>query len=66
LEQEFFKSQHRVDISKKLLFEASMEIAILKRIINDFENMGNIDFIKNKKPNSLIYYNKNYNQKNYK
>lgn len=61
-QQKLFKSQHRVDVSKKLLFEANREIALLRKIIQDFENMSIFDYIKDKKPYCLDYYKETYNK----
>ena len=57
------KAEHRVNITKKLLDDSKEEIAILKDIIKDYDNLKFFDFIRNKKPNSMILYNDKFEDK---
>lgn len=56
LKGKIFKAIHRVDVTEKLLDESKKDVEALKIIINDYENLSFLDFIRNKKPNSLIKY----------
>ncbi|KZX14761.1 hypothetical protein MBCUT_19550 [Methanobrevibacter cuticularis] len=56
IEQKFLKSEHRAEVTKKLLDDSKREIAILKRIINEFENLSFYDFIRNNRSNSYSKY----------
>lgn len=58
------KADHRIDITKKLLDDSREEVAILKNIINDYDNMGFFDFIRNKKPDSMILYDDRFKDRN--
>jgi len=57
------KAEHRISITKKLLDDSKEEIAILKDIIRDYDNLKFFDFIRNKKPNSMIVYNDKFKNK---
>ncbi|MCL2157130.1 MAG: hypothetical protein FWH54_03810 [Methanobrevibacter sp.] len=56
MEEKLQKGEHRISISKKLLDESRDEIKLLKNIINDYENIKFLDFIRNKKPDSVGVY----------
>ena len=53
LKTDFLKQQHRLEITKDLLEESRKEITLLKKILNDLLNMSNLDFIRNKYPESF-------------
>jgi len=53
LKNDFLKQKHRLKITKELLDDSREEIILLKEIIEGFKNLSNIDFIRNKYPESL-------------
>jgi len=70
LKNDFLKQKHRLEITKELLDDSREEIILLKEIIKCFKNMSNLDFIRNKYPESLnqhyIKYEKYSKYDNYK
>lgn len=63
LKEKLQKAEHRINITKKLLDDSKEEIAMLKNIINDYDNIGFLDFIRNKKPDSMKLYNDKFENK---
>lgn len=59
LQQNHYKTEHRLQVTKKLLDEANEKIGKLEKIIEDLKNMGNINYILGRFPESYKEYEKN-------
>jgi len=61
---DFLKQKHRLKITKEFLDESREEVVLLKEVIEDFKNTKNIDFIRNKYPDSFHRYTIKYEEFN--
>ena len=64
LKHDYLKQKHRLEITKEYLDESRNEVALLKEVIEDFKNTKNIDFIRNRYPNSYNLYTLRYDKYN--
>jgi chromosome segregation ATPase len=61
LKDDYNKLKHRTDVTKKLLDQARNDLKILKKVLEDLEKRGILDFLLGRYPESYQEYKKEFN-----
>jgi chromosome segregation ATPase len=58
LKNDYNKIEHRLNVTKKQLDDARNNIEFYKKVIDDLENRGFMDYLRNRFPESFVNYKK--------